>query len=110
MYTTLPIQAWLALVHAMACARSQPFYDLYVNHKRSNSLKTLFLKTVSLIEHDKTLLFLDKVQNNTGTTHMGVNDILEMNDQLREQNTAVDKACARLEKQVIELQETVLGL
>jgi hypothetical protein len=110
MFFTLPIQVWLAFVHAMACARSQSFYDLYVNHKRSNSPKTLFLKTASLIEHDKTLLFLDKVQNNTGTTHMGITDVLEMNKQLREQNTAVDKACAQLEKQVIELQETVLGL
>ena len=110
MFITIPIQAWLAFVHAMACTRSQPFYDLYVNHKRSNGSRVLLFKTATLIEYDKTLLFLNKVQNNNCNTHMGITDVLEMNKQLREQNTAVDKACAQLEKQVIELQETVLGL
>jgi hypothetical protein len=110
MYITLPIQEWLKLVRAIACVSSRPLYALYLNHKRSNSPKTLFFKTAALIEYDKTLLFLDEVQNNTDTTHTGIVDVLEMNKQLREQNTTVDKACAQLEKQVIELQETVLGL
>ena len=110
MYITLPIQTWLELTYSIACIRTQAFYDMHLNHRRINGPQTLFFKTVSLIEYDKTLLFMDKIQHKNGNTHMSVADILEMNEQLREQNTAVDKACAQLEKQVIELHETVLGI